>query len=561
MNDPDVTMPILKAKLTPDEVTATQAGALMAAGAGVFDTEQAPPRIRGWEPPSVEALQKLLPQYEVTAFIARGGMGAVYKGTQRALKRAVAIKVLPPEIQAAGDDMQFAARFKLEAQAMAQLSHPNIVAVFDAGETPDGLLYFVMEFVEGTDVAQLIQSEGRIHPQRAVPIIVAVCQALAFAHDEGIVHRDIKPSNVMIDKWGRVKVADFGLAKTANLESTFVTRSDVAMGTPDFAAPEAQIPGMKVDGRADLYAVGVMLYQMLTGKIPRGRFELPSGVVPQIDKAFDAIVDRALQTDREKRYSTAQEMKQAVERIDSSGIRPPADALPDGPKPTQRSKKPFLLGAAATIILGVSTWFLIHEPTAGQKADEKIAKPVSQPGQWEKLWPPEEYPHEWKEGAMLLNASVRSKSIQCRNLAMRAAFKISKDAKEPSEISIRVNGTNRETESRLYLTLEPALSKTLLLKTRQTGNQTQLLQKWDLGTTLKDGDWAMLEICAVDDLITVSANGRRLGSTRSQDVMAQGEMLLYSKNALVRDIAYLNLDGLSVAEARKAAGLEEALPK
>ena len=220
---------------------------------------------RVWEPPPVEVLQRALPQYEVTALIARGGMGAVYRGMQRALKRPVAIKVLPPEMNdAGGSDLQFAARFKQEAQAMARLSHPNIVAVFDAGEVAfqagqgaarqsgqagqgGTLLYFVMEFIEGTDVAQLIASEGRLSAERAAPIIAAVCEALAFAHEEGIVHRDIKPSNIMIDKRGRVKVADFGLAKAVNLESTLMTRSDVAMGTPDFVAPEALIPGLQVD--------------------------------------------------------------------------------------------------------------------------------------------------------------------------------------------------------------------------------------------------------------------------------------------------------------------------
>ncbi|HBJ87482.1 MAG TPA: protein kinase, partial [Verrucomicrobiales bacterium] len=258
-----------------------------------------------WSPPSVEELQKALPQYEITAFIARGGMGAVYKGVQRALKRTVAIKILPPEIE--DGDAQYAARFKHEAQAMARLSHPNIVAVHDAGEvlgkTGSGgegeigrggsLLYFVMEFIEGTDVAQLIASEGQIEPQRAIQIITAVCEALAFAHEEGIIHRDIKPSNIMIDHKGRVKVADFGLAKAVNVGSTLLTGTHMAMGTPDFMAPESLMPGIQVDQRADLYAVGVMLYQMLTGKIPRGRFQLPSTMVPQVDKGFDAIVDKA----------------------------------------------------------------------------------------------------------------------------------------------------------------------------------------------------------------------------------------------------------------------------
>jgi serine/threonine protein kinase len=216
MEEQDHTLKLPKHATPPQKgVTDSQMQNLMAAGAGAFATQRTSPT-QIWQPPTLEQLQQVLPQYEISAFIARGGMGAVYRGTQRALKRAVAIKVLPPEMEEG--DMQFAARFKHEAQAMAQLSHPNIVAVHEAGEV-DGLLYFVMEFIEGTDLAQLIASEGRIEPQRAIQITSAVCEALAFAHEEGIVHRDIKPSNIMIDRRGRVKVADFGLAKTLNVET------------------------------------------------------------------------------------------------------------------------------------------------------------------------------------------------------------------------------------------------------------------------------------------------------------------------------------------------------
>ncbi len=271
-----------------------------------------------WEPPPIEVLQRALPQYEVTAFIACGGMGAVYKGIQKALHRTVAIKLLPLE-RVADDAANFAERFKQEARAMASLSHPNIVAVHEAGETAEGLLYFVMEFVEGTDLAQLVASEGRIDTLRALDITRQVCDALAFAHESGIVHRDIKPSNIMLDKKGRVKVADFGLAKMVQSEGTSqLTLSGTAMGTPDYMAPETLVPSMPVDQRADLYAVGVMLYQMLTGHVPRGRFAMPSAVVPGIDQRLDAIVDKAMQTDREQRYSSAVEIQAAVAKVVAS---------------------------------------------------------------------------------------------------------------------------------------------------------------------------------------------------------------------------------------------------
>lgn len=307
--------------------------------------------LRHWEPPGVADIQRALPQYEVSAFIARGGMGAVYKGVQKALGRAVAIKILPPDILD-DEEANFSERFKREARAMASLTHPNIVAVHEAGETAEGLLYFVMEFVEGTDLAQLVASEGRIDTLRALDITRQVCEALAFAHESGIVHRDIKPSNIMLDRKGRVKVADFGLARMAPAEGAGeMTGSAMAMGTPDYMAPEALTYLMPVDQRADLYAVGVMLYQMLTGDVPRGRFPMPSAVVPGIDRRLDAIVDKAMQTDREQRYSSAVELREAL--VDLSA-----------PAMARTGAKRHRLMAVATMVLviGFGVWWMLQPP-------------------------------------------------------------------------------------------------------------------------------------------------------------------------------------------------------
>ena len=268
---------------------------------------------RGWQPPSVEELQQALPQYEIVALAGRGAMGAVYKAWQKSLDRHVAIKILPPEFT--GSDADFASRFKREAKATARLSHPGIVAVHDAGETPGGLLYFIMDFVEGSDIHQLLKAQGRLPPDEALTITARICEALAYAHGKGIIHRDIKPSNVLVDAEGNVKVADFGLARISNADASLLTASDMAVGTPDFMAPESQLGSAHVDHRADLYAVGVMLYQMLTGKLPRGRFDPPSRAVPGLDRRLDAIVDRALQNDRDARYSSALELRSAVEPV------------------------------------------------------------------------------------------------------------------------------------------------------------------------------------------------------------------------------------------------------
>ncbi len=256
-----------------------------------------------WQPPTPEELRVRLPQYEITELAVRGGMGAVYKAWQKSLGRFVAIKILPAEH--GGEDAEFAARFKREAAALAQLRHPGIIPVHDAGEKEDGLLYFVMDFVEGTDLQKMIAARGRLPAEDALGITGDVLDALAYAHERGIVHRDIKPANIMVDEKGRVLVADFGLAKSTAAGPTRLTSSHVTIGTPDFMAPEALKCAADVDHRADLFAVGVMLYEMLTGQLPRGRFATPSRAVPGLDKRLDRIVDRALQSERDARYPSA----------------------------------------------------------------------------------------------------------------------------------------------------------------------------------------------------------------------------------------------------------------
>ncbi len=260
-----------------------------------------------------EELAPFFPSYEILRMLGRGGMGAVYLARQISLNRLVAIKILPADLEES--DKGFAERFKNEAQAMAQLSHPGIVAVYDFGQTTNGLLYIVMEYIEGTDVQLMITSQGRLHSAHAMAITAHVCDALAYAHACGIIHRDIKPSNIMVGNNGVVKVADFGLAKMSQGQTTGLTQSGMAMGTLHFMAPEALMLGSAVDHRADIYAVGVMLYQMLTGKLPQGMFEMPSFQVPGLDPRYDGIVARALREDREVRYQAAGELRHDLDAI------------------------------------------------------------------------------------------------------------------------------------------------------------------------------------------------------------------------------------------------------
>jgi len=268
----------------------------------------------GWQAPSVEEMQAMLPQYEVIDILGRGGMGAVYKARQKSLKRLVAIKILP--LGMADDEMKFVERFQNEAQTMAAMNHPAIVSVYDFGETANGLLYFIMEYVDGSDVHKLIQASGKLSDEYALAITAHVCDALDYAHKRGVIHRDIKPANILIDQEGHIKVADFGLAKMDDPSMTSgLTKTNMAMGTPDYVAPEVLSPGMVADHRADLYAVGVMLYQMLTGEVPRGMFKLPSQKGIGSDPRFDQIICKAMEQDREERYQSAMDVRHALDVI------------------------------------------------------------------------------------------------------------------------------------------------------------------------------------------------------------------------------------------------------
>ncbi len=279
-----------------------------------------------WAPPTVEALQALLPPYEILSVLGRGGMGVVFQARHRSLDRLVAIKLLPAAL--ATDAATAAQRFQNEARLLAKLSHPAIVGVYDFGETANGQLYFVMEYVDGSDLARVIQERGALPVPEAVAVATQVCEALEYAHARGVIHRDIKPGNVLIDAEGHAKVADFGLARIEDRAlRAFLTMTGAPLGSADFVAPEVLL-GKEADARADLYAVGVMLYQMLTGESPRGLFAMPSEKRGgSIDPRFDHIVAKALQTDPAARYQTAAELRAEVQSILREAPAPAAKPL------------------------------------------------------------------------------------------------------------------------------------------------------------------------------------------------------------------------------------------
>src|SRR5207253_8310580 len=242
---------------------------------------------------------------EILSLLGAGGMGAVYKARQPRLDRFVALKILP-STGAVG--INFEERFNREARALARLSHPNIVAVHEFGQA-SGLHYFLMEFVDGANLRQLEQG-ARLSPREALQIIPQICDALQYAHDGGVVHRDIKPENVLVDRKGRVKIADFGLAKILDRDpqSLRLTTEGQVMGTPHYMAPEQIERPLTVDHRADSYSLGVVFYEMLTGDLPLGKFSPPSRKV-QVDVRLDDVVLRALENDPARRYQKASEVK------------------------------------------------------------------------------------------------------------------------------------------------------------------------------------------------------------------------------------------------------------
>ena len=464
---------------------------------------------------------------------------------------------------------------------MARLSHPGIVAVHDAGETPDGLLYFVMDFVEGTDVQQMVAARGRFPAEEALNITARVCDALAYAHGKGIIHRDIKPSNVMVDPAGEVKVADFGLAKIISADSGLHTASDVTMGTPDFMAPESRAGAAHVDHRADLYAVGVMLYQMLTGKVPCGRFDPPSRAVPGLDRSLDPIVDRAMQNDRDARYSSAIELRTALDPILTRTVARRTAATASA----QRSwKKPALLGGLAVLLAAVA--FVVFRPAppgvklglpeaeARRLAGVDAAKPAgSAPepslnaaglaiypvGVWARCWTAAEEAEQTarRDGEWFLlktKSHGRGRSgVPMRNLGLRARFR---GQRSKDDLFPQMNLRSQVGDfSSVNLYLDPAGQK-VFLRFSKEGALPKLAEVRLREKLRPDPKEYLMELYAIGSTLIGRINGQSV-TAQIPEGLGAGEFGIYDANAdFVRDVEVLNLDGLPEAEARKLIGLD-----
>jgi serine/threonine protein kinase len=256
-------------------------------------------------------------------------MGAVYRATQISVDRPVALKILPPEMAKEGS---FQERFAMEARAMAKLSHRNLVQLYDFGET-NGLFWMIQEWVEGRTIFEVMHEEERLSPEEAAALVAQACDGLGYAHKQGIVHRDVKPANMMANNEGILKLMDFGLAGIGGADC-MKNQAGRRFATEEYAAPELWDLSAKIDHRVDIFVLGVLLYEALTGVRPTGTFRVPSELRPGLDTRFDVIVVRAMQRERENRYASCGELLMALRGVVSSPpkvrlqtAKPATDAL------------------------------------------------------------------------------------------------------------------------------------------------------------------------------------------------------------------------------------------
>lgn len=311
VSEPARTCPQCNASIPDGSASSLCAKCLLQVG---FETNPGPAsdsESRAYQPtfiaPTIDELAPHFPQLEILEQIGQGGMGVVYRARQTELDRIVALKILRTNISA---DVRFAERFQREARALAKLNHPNIITIYDFGRK-DGLFFFIMEYVDGTNLRH-VERTGQLSPQEALCIVPQVCSALQYAHDHGVVHRDIKPENILITKSGDVRIADFGLAKLAGIKDEApLTGTWQVMGTPHYMAPEQFERPTTVDHRADIYSLGVVIYELLTGELPLGRFLLPSEKA-RIDVRLDEVVLKSLAKEPERRYQRVTDVATAV---------------------------------------------------------------------------------------------------------------------------------------------------------------------------------------------------------------------------------------------------------
>ncbi len=522
--------------------------------------------------PLPEELTLLLPHgnYSVDGFLGQGGMGAVYKGTQVRLQRKVAIKIMRRD---QGKDHGFEERFRREALALAQLNHPNIVNVIDYGEAGPDYLYIVMEFVDGTDLVGVIRS-GQMTQETALKLLPQICDALQFAHDNGIVHRDIKPANILLTRDGRIKMADFGLAKRFDVNSTFQTQAGAGMGTPDYAAPEQFDPNGNVDHRADIYALGVMIYQMVTGQLPRGAWKPPSEKA-DVDAHWDKIVSHALQTDPSDRYASVSEIKTDISSIllpisgqggvvgnevsrksgFSGKLGGSTTALTQAggrsvtvvqaPVPP-RSKKPLLFGLAGALMIAAGGYFA-WDKFAAEVRPISVTNPVASAAPalpapirlWDAADKLRKQPGvSWEDDALRLdNVEVARVFPLVQRVAVKTSIRVTPDTEA---VKLCLKQRSRD-EGTYFLYVDFANANLALLIAGQ--DKQRHLKSWNMPRQYRPGEWLPVELRVVDGEISVSLEGKLLGTVRDSALSDFTALTLSGKPyAHFRDIEVAPLD-------------------
>ncbi len=338
--------------------------------------------------PEPADLAPLFPGYEIQNLIATGGMGAVYCAVQKSLDRTVALKILPQELS---KDASFCAGFEAEAKAMARLNHPNLIGVYDFGAV-NGMLYIIMEFVPGQSIYH--SADGiAIDPSEVIRLVTGICHGLAHAHENGILHRDIKPSNILLDLSAQPKIGDFGLARPFDRK---IEEGEEIFGTPHYTAPEVVQNPHSVDYRADIFSVGVLLHELLTGKLPAND-PRPASLISRCDTRFDAIIRRATQPVPAARYASATEMADELQALAKPvAVHGPGVAAIPRPvvprKGAAKKKKASSGGSPVFLILllgaaGAAAYWhfnkkppvvLVVEPPA---AEAPLSQPVAEPVQ------------------------------------------------------------------------------------------------------------------------------------------------------------------------------------
>lgn len=301
----------------------------------------------GFVAPEPDELASFFPGYEIQYLIASGGMGAVYRARQTSLEREVAIKILPKEFS--GNSI-FRSNFETEARAMARLNHVNLIGVYHFGEA-GGMPYIIMEYVHGKSLHRSANGVA-IEPSEVIRLISGICKGLAHAHAYGVLHRDIKPSNILLDSNAQPKICDFGLA--GPIKRT-MKEGEVIYGTPGYTAPEVGESPASVDHRADIFSVGVLLHELLTGKMPADDPRSAS-VISRCDSRFDAIIRRATRPMATDRYASVDEFARDLQKITRAPQKTSGPEIPPvsptwTEPPPQAGKSSHLTGVLAFVVV------------------------------------------------------------------------------------------------------------------------------------------------------------------------------------------------------------------